>query len=307
MFVVGSRKMVHYDDTAADEAVRVYDRGMEFAIPRASASTSSPTAAATWSSRVSTRRSRSASSWPTSPTHPHRRHAALDAELGLEIVLAIEAAEESLRSGAGRSLIEHAPQRVAEAAGGRGDAGPPAPGRGERVRPRDGGGSAGADAPEPTWSLLGFLDDDPARHGTSVNGLPVLGPIERVHRPPCQAAGRPLYGPPDHYVSRRQARRAPRRSRDDRYATIVHPTADVGPSCLSARARPARPCGPDRRRASAAMWRSCRTSCSPTMSGRRLRDDRLRRPLRRRLPIRTGAYVGSGGACARGSRSASGR
>jgi predicted dehydrogenase len=30
MVVVGSKRMVHYDDTAADEVVRVYDRGMEF-------------------------------------------------------------------------------------------------------------------------------------------------------------------------------------------------------------------------------------------------------------------------------------
>jgi predicted dehydrogenase len=30
MVVVGSHRMVHYDDTAADESVRIYDRGMEF-------------------------------------------------------------------------------------------------------------------------------------------------------------------------------------------------------------------------------------------------------------------------------------
>ena len=33
MVVVGSQRMVQYDDTAADESVRVYDRGMEFATP----------------------------------------------------------------------------------------------------------------------------------------------------------------------------------------------------------------------------------------------------------------------------------
>jgi predicted dehydrogenase len=33
MVVVGSRKMVQYDDTDSDEAVRVYDRGMEFSTP----------------------------------------------------------------------------------------------------------------------------------------------------------------------------------------------------------------------------------------------------------------------------------
>ena len=33
MTVVGSRRMVQYDDTATDEPVRVYDRGMEFSTP----------------------------------------------------------------------------------------------------------------------------------------------------------------------------------------------------------------------------------------------------------------------------------
>ena len=33
MVVVGSRRMVQYDDTAGDEAIRIYDRGMEFETP----------------------------------------------------------------------------------------------------------------------------------------------------------------------------------------------------------------------------------------------------------------------------------
>jgi predicted dehydrogenase len=33
MVVVGSRRMVQYDDTAPDEAIRIYDRGMEFDTP----------------------------------------------------------------------------------------------------------------------------------------------------------------------------------------------------------------------------------------------------------------------------------
>lgn len=36
MIVVGSRRMVQYDDTASDEPVRVYDRGMDFESPPAS-------------------------------------------------------------------------------------------------------------------------------------------------------------------------------------------------------------------------------------------------------------------------------
>ena len=41
MIVVGSKRMVQYDDTASDEPVRVYDRGMDvLPAPPTSASTS---------------------------------------------------------------------------------------------------------------------------------------------------------------------------------------------------------------------------------------------------------------------------
>src|SRR3954451_11266496 len=33
MVIVGSQRMVQYDDTANDEPVRVYDRGMDFVTP----------------------------------------------------------------------------------------------------------------------------------------------------------------------------------------------------------------------------------------------------------------------------------
>ena len=60
MVVVGSQRMVQYDDGASDDAVRVYDRGLDWQLrsPRTSASTSSPTARATWSPRGSTPPSR---------------------------------------------------------------------------------------------------------------------------------------------------------------------------------------------------------------------------------------------------------
>jgi predicted dehydrogenase len=35
MVVVGSKRMVRYDDTSADEAVRIYDRGLDFSEPPA--------------------------------------------------------------------------------------------------------------------------------------------------------------------------------------------------------------------------------------------------------------------------------
>lgn len=80
-----------------------------------------------------------------------------------------------------------------------------------------------------TWNLLGFLDDDPARHGTTVVGLPVLGSIEEVQDYPdvkCVLCT----GRADNYVSRRRI--AERIQLDDeRYATVIHPAANVGSTC----------------------------------------------------------------------------
>jgi sugar O-acyltransferase (sialic acid O-acetyltransferase NeuD family) len=81
----------------------------------------------------------------------------------------------------------------------------------------------------PTWVLRGFLDDDPSLHGASIGGVPVVGPIEAVHDHPdaeiviCTAS-------PDAYLSRGLI--ADRLGLDDeRYATVVHPTATIGESC----------------------------------------------------------------------------
>jgi sugar O-acyltransferase (sialic acid O-acetyltransferase NeuD family) len=80
-----------------------------------------------------------------------------------------------------------------------------------------------------TWQLLGFLDDDPARHGQRVCGLPVLGAVELVHELPAARVAI-CTGRPDNYLSRRAI--AGRLGLDDdRYATIIHPTATVGTSC----------------------------------------------------------------------------
>jgi sugar O-acyltransferase (sialic acid O-acetyltransferase NeuD family) len=84
-------------------------------------------------------------------------------------------------------------------------------------------------AAAPTWDLLGFLDDSPDRQGTVVGGLPVLGPIEAAHERP-DAALVICTGRPDNYVSRRQI--AERLGfGDERYATVIHPTASVGRTC----------------------------------------------------------------------------
>ncbi len=81
----------------------------------------------------------------------------------------------------------------------------------------------------PTWRLCGLLDDDPGRHGSLVGGVPVIGPLEHVHREP-RAQVVLTTGRPDNYISRpliASRLRLP----DTRYATIVHPTATVGETC----------------------------------------------------------------------------
>jgi sugar O-acyltransferase (sialic acid O-acetyltransferase NeuD family) len=84
-------------------------------------------------------------------------------------------------------------------------------------------------AVRPTWELAGFLDDDPARQGTVIGGVPVLGPAELVHDR-VDAAVALCTGRPTNYVSRRQI--AERLGLDDaRYATIVHPGATIGSTC----------------------------------------------------------------------------
>jgi sugar O-acyltransferase (sialic acid O-acetyltransferase NeuD family) len=78
-------------------------------------------------------------------------------------------------------------------------------------------------------SLLGFLDDDPTLHGTTVGGTPVLGPVEAVSDHP-DAVVVVAVGRPDAYTVRRElvARLG---LPTDRYATLVHPAASVGSTC----------------------------------------------------------------------------
>lgn len=80
-----------------------------------------------------------------------------------------------------------------------------------------------------TWNLLGFLDDDPAKHGRTFGPTSVLDETEAIDQYPDASA---LLCPvrPDNYLSRRFL--ADRLQLDDeRYATIVHPSATVGSTC----------------------------------------------------------------------------
>jgi predicted dehydrogenase len=114
MTVVGSQRMIQYDDNAADEAVRVFDRGMEFSVPQ------------TFGEYQLTYRSGDMIVPRLEPAEPLSLELAdfaqairtgteprSSAQLGLEIVMAMEAAEESLRRNGEPIALERIPARVA--------------------------------------------------------------------------------------------------------------------------------------------------------------------------------------------------
>jgi sugar O-acyltransferase (sialic acid O-acetyltransferase NeuD family) len=84
----------------------------------------------------------------------------------------------------------------------------------------------------PTWDVLGLLDDDPAKHGTRVHGVEVIGPSGAVHAHPDALATACVASPDD----------PPRRLNLverialplERYATLVHPCASVPESATLA-------------------------------------------------------------------------
>ncbi len=114
MTVVGSHRMIQYDDTASDEAVRVFDRGMEFSTPKS------------FGEYQLTYRSGDMIVPRLEPAEPLSLELAdfaqaihtgaeprSNSQLGLEIVLAMEAAEESLRRNGEPIAVATMPARVA--------------------------------------------------------------------------------------------------------------------------------------------------------------------------------------------------
>jgi len=101
MVVVGSKRMVQYEDTASDDSVRIYDRGLDFAEPPAnfgeyrltyrSGDMVAPRVDAVEPLGQELRDFASAIVDGTKPVS--------NAHLGLEIVLGLEALEQSLASG----------------------------------------------------------------------------------------------------------------------------------------------------------------------------------------------------------------
>src|SRR5262249_50991750 len=78
---------------------------------------------------------------------------------------------------------------------------------------------------EPTWEVVGMLDDDPATHGRDVHGVPVVGPPAAVHDHPDALVVACVASPDD--PLRRLALVDRLDLPADRYAPLVHPAAVV--------------------------------------------------------------------------------
>jgi sugar O-acyltransferase (sialic acid O-acetyltransferase NeuD family) len=74
------------------------------------------------------------------------------------------------------------------------------------------------------WNLCGFLDDDPAKHNTTIEEVQVLGPIASARQYNARfIAGVAKFGDPD-----RRKRVVEKSGIDhERFATIIHPSALV--------------------------------------------------------------------------------
>jgi sugar O-acyltransferase (sialic acid O-acetyltransferase NeuD family) len=82
---------------------------------------------------------------------------------------------------------------------------------------------------QPTWELIGFLDEREELAGTQVDGLPVLGPIAELDRYGDAQVVVCTGGPQDYFSRRRIVQRLD--LPPDRYATVVHPAIVLPPSC----------------------------------------------------------------------------
>ncbi|CUU58532.1 sugar O-acyltransferase, sialic acid O-acetyltransferase NeuD family [Parafrankia irregularis] len=86
------------------------------------------------------------------------------------------------------------------------------------------------------YELAGFVDDNPQRWGTEVDGLPVLGGLEAIS---ARSSARIVLCPGPGWARRRLAHRlAAAGVPEERYATIIHPTAavarssEISPGCV---------------------------------------------------------------------------
>lgn len=75
------------------------------------------------------------------------------------------------------------------------------------------------------WRPRGFLDDNPAKHDTSVSGLPVLGALEERACIDGASLVVCITNPSRPWVKQQIVERLS--LNDDRYATLVHPSASM--------------------------------------------------------------------------------
>src|SRR5262245_2329426 len=84
---------------------------------------------------------------------------------------------------------------------------------------------------KPTFEILGFLDDDPAKQGSTVNGYPVLGSLgDRSRLPPTTKFVLTVASPKRTFRTKRVAHALG--LTPDRVATLVHPLASVSRSAV---------------------------------------------------------------------------
>jgi sugar O-acyltransferase (sialic acid O-acetyltransferase NeuD family) len=78
------------------------------------------------------------------------------------------------------------------------------------------------------WRLVGYIDDDPARHGDVIDGTLVLGGRDRIEHLP-HAFFVVCTGRPSDYTSRQRIV-SELKLPQERYATIIHPSCAVSQS-----------------------------------------------------------------------------
>lgn len=78
----------------------------------------------------------------------------------------------------------------------------------------------------PTWRLRGFVDDNPALRGIERSGLPVVGGTDALDQMPDVAVVICVGNPKNYRARERLVHRLGLPA--DRYATVVHPAAEVG-------------------------------------------------------------------------------
>jgi sugar O-acyltransferase (sialic acid O-acetyltransferase NeuD family) len=82
---------------------------------------------------------------------------------------------------------------------------------------------------DPQWTPLGFLDDNPATHGTVRDGVPVLGPVDALHDHAGAAVVICTGSSRDPGSRMRIAARLGLPA--DRYGTVLHAAASVARGC----------------------------------------------------------------------------